>query len=104
MNEQDIEHAAEIVGAMKDLFREFERQMGEIVSAQRIASSEARAEGAQVAKDLHELRSSARILGKPNPRSLPLVSFNAHAKSAPPGSAHPSPARNTVPAPWPPCP
>jgi hypothetical protein len=47
---------------MKDLFREFERQQGEIVSAQRIASSEARAEGTQVTKDLHELGRSARIL------------------------------------------
>jgi hypothetical protein len=62
MNEQDIEQAAEIAGAMKDLFREFQRQMGEMVTAQRIASSEARAEGAKVAKDLHEFRSAARIL------------------------------------------
>ena len=62
MNEQDIEQAAEIVGSMKDLYREFEDRLGEIVSAQRIASSEARAEGAQVAKDLHELRTSAQIL------------------------------------------
>ncbi|HEY0341850.1 MAG TPA: hypothetical protein VGC34_13665 [Steroidobacteraceae bacterium] len=62
MNEQDLEQAAEIVGAMKDLFREFESRLGEIVSAQRIASSEARAEGAQVSKDLHELNRSARSL------------------------------------------
>ena len=47
MNEQDIEQAAEIVGAMKDLFKEFESRLGEIVSTQRIASSEARAEGGE---------------------------------------------------------
>jgi hypothetical protein len=54
--------AAEIVGTMKDLFKEFERHLGEVVSTQRMASSEARAEGAQVAKDLHELGRSARLL------------------------------------------
>jgi hypothetical protein len=66
MNQQDLERleteVAEMVGAMKDLFREFETHLGQIVSAQRIASSESRAEGATVAKDLHDLRSSARIL------------------------------------------
>jgi hypothetical protein len=62
MNDQDMEQAAEIVGAMKDLFKEFEARLGEIVSAQRVASSEARAEGAQATKDLHELNLSARIL------------------------------------------
>jgi hypothetical protein len=66
MNQQDLARleteAAEIVGAMKDLFREFERDLGEIVSAQRMASTEARAEGSQVTKDLHELRTSARIM------------------------------------------
>jgi hypothetical protein len=54
--------AAEILGAMKDLFKEFEKRLGEVVSAQRIAASEARAEGVQVTKDLHELGRSARIL------------------------------------------
>src|ERR1700722_6797723 len=66
MNQQDLARleteAAEIVGAMKDLFKEFENRLGELVSAQRIASSEARAEGAQVTKDQHELGRSARIL------------------------------------------
>lgn len=66
MDQQDIERleteASEIVGAMKDLFREFEKQLGEIVSAQRIASSEARAQGAQVSKDLHEINRSTRSL------------------------------------------
>jgi len=66
MNQQDLARleteAAEIVGAMKELFKEFERHLGEVVSAQRMASSEARAEGTQVTKDLHELKTSARIL------------------------------------------
>jgi len=62
MNERDLEQAAEILGAMKDLFKEFENRLGEVVSTQRIASSEARAEGAKVSKDLHELALSARIL------------------------------------------
>ena len=54
--------AAEVIGTLKDLFKEFEKRVGEIVSVQRIASSEARAEGAQVAKDLHELRNAARTM------------------------------------------
>jgi len=66
MNQQDLARleteAAEVVGAMRDLFREFERHLGEIVSAQRMASTEARAEGATVSKDIHELRTSAGIL------------------------------------------
>ena len=66
MNQQDLARleteAAEVVGAMRDLFREFERHLGEIVSAQRMASTEARAEGATVIKDIHELRTSAGIL------------------------------------------
>ena len=64
MNQQNLARleteVAEVVGAMKDLFREFERHLGEVVSAQRMASTEARAEGAQVTKDLHELRTSAK--------------------------------------------
>jgi hypothetical protein len=66
MNQQDLARleteAAEVVGAMRDLFREFERHLGEIVGAQRLASSEARAEGATVIKDIHELRTSAGII------------------------------------------
>lgn len=66
MDQQDLvrfeSEAAEVVGAMKELFKEFERHLGEVVSAQRMASSEARAQGAEVTKDLHELRSSARIM------------------------------------------
>jgi hypothetical protein len=66
MNQQDLvrleTEAAEVIGAMRDLFREFERHLGEIVSAQRMALSEARAEGSTVTKDLHELRTSAGII------------------------------------------
>jgi hypothetical protein len=66
MNQQDLARleteAAEVVGAMRDLFREFERHLGEIVSVQRMASTEARAEGATVIKDIHELRTSAGII------------------------------------------
>lgn len=66
MNQQDLvrleTEVAEVVGAMKDLFREFERHLGEVVSAQRMASTEARAEGATVIKDIHELRTSAGIV------------------------------------------
>jgi HPt (histidine-containing phosphotransfer) domain-containing protein len=66
MNQQDLvrleTEAAEVVGAMRDLFREFERHLGEVVSAQRMAATEARAEGATVIKDIHELRTSAGIL------------------------------------------
>ena len=66
MNQQEVARleteAAEIIGAMKDLFREFERHLGEIVSAQRMASSEACAQGTQVSKDLHEMNRSARSL------------------------------------------
>src|SRR6185312_121422 len=66
MDQQDLvrfeSEAAEVVGAMKELFKEFERHLGEVVSAQRMASSEARAQGAEVTKDIHELRSSARIM------------------------------------------
>ena len=45
MNQQDLARleteAAEIVGAMKDLFKEFENRLGALVSVQRMASSEA---------------------------------------------------------------
>jgi hypothetical protein len=64
MDQQDLERleteAAEIVGAMKELFTEFEKRLGEVVSAQRVATSEARAEGAQVTQRLQELERLAR--------------------------------------------
>jgi hypothetical protein len=54
--------AAEIVGAMKELFAEFEKRLGEVVSAQRVAASEARAEGAHVTQQLQELSRFAKNL------------------------------------------
>ena len=66
MNPQDLERmeteAAEIVGAMKELFKEFENRLGEVVSMQRIAASESRAEGARAIQQLRELAASARDL------------------------------------------
>jgi hypothetical protein len=67
MNQQDLARletkVAEIVGPMNDLFRELERPLREIVSARRMAPSEARAEGAPpVTWDLHELGRFARVV------------------------------------------
>jgi hypothetical protein len=59
MNEQDVTRfetaAAEIVGAMKEIFKEFENRIGEVVSVLRVSASEARNEGAQAARQLQEL-------------------------------------------------
>ena len=66
MNPQDVARleteAAEIVGAAKELFKEFENRLGEVVSVQRIAASESRAEGARAIQHLKELSLSAREL------------------------------------------
>ena len=66
MDPQDLARfetdAAEIVGAMKELFAEFEKRLGEVVSAQRVATSEARAEGAHVTQQLQELGRFAKNL------------------------------------------
>jgi hypothetical protein len=66
MNPQDLARleteAAEIIGAVKELFKEFENRLGEVVSVQRIAASESRAEGARAIQQLHELAVSAREL------------------------------------------
>ena len=66
MNPQDLARleteAAEIVGAVKELFKEFENRLGEVVSVQRIAASESRAEGARAIQQLKELALSAREL------------------------------------------
>lgn len=66
MNTQDLARleteAAEIVGAMKELFNEFEKRLGEVVSVQRIAASESRAEGARTIQQLKELTASAKDL------------------------------------------
>ncbi len=47
--------AAETVGAMRDLFKEFEKRIGEVISVQRLSASEARTEGTQVLQHLQEL-------------------------------------------------
>jgi hypothetical protein len=63
MNEQDLARfetqAAETVGAMKELFKEFERRLGEVVSAQRLASSEASNEVAKARATLQALLQAA---------------------------------------------
>jgi len=66
MNQQDVTRleteAAEIVGAMKELFKEFENRIGEVVSVQRVSASEARNEGAQAGRQLQELTRLSRSL------------------------------------------
>jgi hypothetical protein len=66
MNQQDLTRleteAAEIVGAMKELFKEFESRIGEVVSVQRVSASEARNEGAQAARQLQELTRLSKTL------------------------------------------
>jgi hypothetical protein len=47
--------AVETIASLKELFREFEKQLGETVSAQRLASSEARAEAADARATLRKL-------------------------------------------------
>jgi hypothetical protein len=54
--------AAEIVGAMKELFAEFEKRIGEVVSVQRVSASEARTEGAQATQHLQELARLSKAL------------------------------------------
>jgi hypothetical protein len=54
--------AAETVGAMKELFKEFEKRIGEVMSVQRMSSSEARTEGAQVVQHLQELARCSKAL------------------------------------------
>jgi hypothetical protein len=64
MNNLDIEHfetqAAETIGAMKALFREFEDRLGEVTSAQRLANSEARNEAAKSRAAFEELVRQAK--------------------------------------------
>jgi hypothetical protein len=54
--------AAEIVGAMKELFKEFENRIGEVVTVQRVSASEARNEGAQAGRQLQELTRLSKSL------------------------------------------
>jgi len=66
MDQQDVARfeteAAEIIGAMKELFKEFEHRIGEVVSVQRVSASEARSEGAQAARQLQDLTRLSRSL------------------------------------------
>jgi hypothetical protein len=68
MNDQDIARfeaqAAETVGAMKELFQEFERRLGEVVAAQRLASSEARSEAATARAALQDLARQGRAIAE----------------------------------------
>jgi hypothetical protein len=54
--------AAETVGAMKELFTEFERRLGEVVAAQRLVASEARDEGIKARAALETIARQARFL------------------------------------------
>jgi hypothetical protein len=59
------QQAAELVAAAKGLLREFEDRIGEALHAQRLAVSEARAEGVQVTHQLQELsRFSKALVGQ----------------------------------------
>jgi hypothetical protein len=66
MDQQDVARfeteAAEIIGAMTELFKEFENRIGEVVSVQRVSASEARNEGAQAARQLQELTRLSKSL------------------------------------------
>ena len=66
MDQQDVTRfeteAAEIIGAMKELFKEFEHRIGEVVSVQRLSASEARNEGAQAARQFQELTRLSKSL------------------------------------------
>jgi len=70
----DIEHfeaqAAQTVGEMKALFREFENRLGEVVSGQRLASSESRNEAAKARAALEELTRQANALVDGQRRAL----------------------------------
>ena len=59
MNDQALgrleAEAGEIIRELKHFFAEFERRLGEAVSAQRLASSEARNEAAEIQASLREL-------------------------------------------------
>jgi len=68
MNEQDAERfeaqAVATLAAMKELFDEFQKRLGEVVAAQRLASSEARSEGAKARAALEEISRQARAIAE----------------------------------------
>lgn len=74
INVPDIERfeaqAAQTVGEMKALFGEFEARLGEVVSAQRLASSEARNEAAKARAALEELARQAKAMVDAQGRTL----------------------------------
>jgi hypothetical protein len=54
--------AAETVGAMKELFAEFEKRLGEVLAGQRVAASEASAAGAKAAASLQSIAIQGQTL------------------------------------------
>jgi hypothetical protein len=68
--------AAEILGALKHLFREFERQLGEAVSAQRLESSEARAEAADARAILRKVAQRAEQTANEQHEALEMLREN----------------------------
>lgn len=98
MNDVDIERleaeATEVLGAMKELFREFEKQLGEAVSAQRLASSEARAEAADARAILHKLVQRAEETADGQRQALTMLRENwwsnieQNARASGAGMAH----------------
>ena len=80
MNDAAIERleaeATEVLGAMKELFREFEKRLGEAVSAQRLASSEARAEAADARAILRKLVKRAEETADDQRQALEMLREN----------------------------
>ena len=68
--------AAEILGALKHLFREFERQLAEAVSAQRLESSEARAEAADARAILRKVAQRAEQTANEQHEALEMLREN----------------------------
>src|SRR5579871_867395 len=56
--------AAETVGAMKELFQEFERALGEVVAAQRVASSQAQEAGVKARLALEAIARQGQSLAE----------------------------------------
>lgn len=80
MNDAAIERleaeATEVLGAMKELFREFEKRLGETVSAQRLASSEAAASAADARAVLRELLKRVEETADEQRQSLEMLREN----------------------------
>jgi hypothetical protein len=80
MNDQTVDRLeaelTETLGAMKQLFGEFERRLGETVSAQRLASSEARAEAADARAVLRKLLKRVEKTADEQRQSLEMLREN----------------------------